>query len=176
MPRWHTDEVDTVMQVWARQWVEAFLRDPDRAGRMIGPCSCTLGRVIERHDGASSSTSRDRHWPEVFLGDGLLAAVILKSLTESQREVLMYHYVARVYGPEGRPLRYPLKQRVIAGRMGVSLQTYYNHRDAAKSAVRACLCLDSKALAHARRMMVHGAKLESVPTPSGQRQDGRSHG
>jgi hypothetical protein len=101
--------------------VQHFGKDPDRASRYIGPLGCTLGRVIERHDGAASSTDRDRNWPEVYFGTGLMVAIALKAMSESSRTLIWYHYVARCWNCDSwLPLKHPLKQRTIAERMGVS--------------------------------------------------------
>jgi hypothetical protein len=103
---------------------------------------------MERHDGASSNTERDRAWPEVFLGQGLYVAIALKAMTLGSREIIWAHYVGRVYNPETwAPLKRPLKQRLVAERLGVSLAEYYHRRDTAKSCVRTVLFLDTKTLA-----------------------------
>lgn len=150
MARWHEDDVDRACASWAHQWVQAFGKHPDRAGRFVGPLGCTLGRVMERHDGASSNTERDRAWPEVFLGQGLYVAIALKAMTLGSREIIWAHYVGRVYNPETwAPLKRPLKQRLVADRLGVSLAEYYHRRDTAKSCVRTVLFLDTKSLASA---------------------------
>lgn len=148
MARWHEDDVDRACASWAHQWVEGFGKSPDRASRSVGPLGCTLGRVRELHDGASSNTGRDRAWPEVFLGQGLLVAIALQAMTLGSREIVWAHYVGRVYNPvTWAPLKRPLKQRLVAERLGVSLAEYYHRRDTAKSCVRTVLCLDTIVLA-----------------------------
>ena len=148
MARWQEDDVDRAAQAWAYQWVQHFGKDPDRASRYIGPLNCTLGRVRELHDGASSNTDHDRSWPEVYVGTGLVVAIALKAMTESSRTLIWYHYVARCWNCDTwLPLKRPMKQRVIADRMGVSLAEYYHRRDTAKACIRTVLCLDTKSLA-----------------------------
>ena len=143
MARWHQDDVDVACEAWAYQWVNALAKAPDRAGRFIGPLGCTLGRIRELHDGAASNTEHSRSWPEVFLGQGLLVAVALQAMSLSQRELIWVHYVARVYNPTTwQPLKHPLKQRVVANRIGVSLSDYYRRRDCAKACIRTVLHLE----------------------------------
>jgi hypothetical protein len=157
MARWHTDDVDVSAEVWAYQWVQNFGKAPDRAGRYIGPLGCTLGLVRELHDGASSSTERSgQHWPEVFLGTGLIVAIALKAMSDTSREVIWRHYVERCYRTtDWIKLRSPLKQRVIAERMGVSLTEFYDRRDTAKACLRVALSIDADELAEAQ----HRAKM-----------------
>lgn len=164
MARWRQDDVDLACEAWATQWVDNFGRAPDRAGRAIGPLGCTLGRVRELHDGASSSTSRDRHWPEVFLGQGLVVAIALKAMAEMQRLVMWHHYVGRCYDQASwARLPRPTKQVVIAHRLGIGLSEYYHRRDTAKACVRVALCVDTKVLASARAQAVQGGQASEVP-------------
>jgi hypothetical protein len=164
MARWPEDEVDRACQAWAYQWVQHFARDPDRAARYIGPVGCTLGRVRTMGDGASSTTERGgQHFPEVYLGDGLLVAVVLQSMAQSHREVIWAHYVWRVWNPETwAPLRRPLKQIRIAQRLGVSLPEYYHRRDAAKSSIRCAMSIDTKLLDQARLRVAQSRKVAEV--------------
>lgn len=155
MVRWQEDDVDAACQSWAEQWVSAFARDPDRASRYIGPLGCTLGRVRELADGASSNTQAGRHWPEVFLGQGLLVAIALKAMSQSNQEIVFAHYVWRWYEAETyRRLSRPMKQVLVARRLGISLAEYYHRRDTAKACVRTVLFLDTKDIARARGLSV----------------------
>lgn len=167
MARWHEDEVDRACAAWAYQWVQHFARDPDRASRYIGPVGCTLGRVRELHDGASSTTELGgQHWPEVYLGDGLLVAVVLQAMSQSHRELIWAHYVWRCWKVDAwRPMSRPLKQRAIAERLGVSLAEYYARRDAAKAVIRAAMTLDTKELSRARAERVDSGKVGLLPLP-----------
>ena len=152
MPRWHQDDVDVACEAWAWQWVQNFGRAPDRAGRTIGPLGCTLGRVRELHDGAASNTEHARSWPEVFLGTGLLVAVTLKAMRESQRLVVWHHYIGRRYDQSSWTLlTRPLKQTTVAERLGISLAEYYHRRDTAKLCLRVGLTLEPNEFAAARR-------------------------
>jgi hypothetical protein len=165
MARWHEDDVDRAAQAWAYQWVQHFGKDPDRASRYIGPLGCTLGRVIERHDGAASSTDRDRNWPEVYFGTGLMVAIALKAMSESSRTLIWYHYVARCWNCDSwLPLKRPMKQRAVAERMGVSLAEYYHRRDTAKACIRTVLFLDTTSIASARLISVEPDKVGLVPS------------
>jgi hypothetical protein len=156
MARWNEDEVDVAAQAWAYQWVQHFGKDPDRAARYIGPMGCTLGRVRELADGASSTTESGRHWPEVYLGTGLIVAITLKAMTESSRDIVWHHYVWRWYDqPKWSRRQRPTKQRIVAEHLGVSLSEYYHRRDTAKSCLRVGLFLDTKDLASA-----HGLGLQ----------------
>jgi hypothetical protein len=147
MARWPQDDVDRACAVWAHQWIKAFGRPPRTASEAIGPLGCTLGRVIERHDGAASSTERDRHWPEVFWGDGLVVAITLLAMSELPRRIIGEHYLVRWYTEAGIRRQRPVKQRVIAERLGMSLPRYYFARDTAKACLRVGLCLDSSGVA-----------------------------
>lgn len=147
MARWHKDKVDVACEAWAYQWAQNYGRDPDRAGRVVGPIGCTLGRVRELYDGAASNAGHARTWPEVFLGQGLLVAIALHAMTASSREITWAHYVGRVYDPTSwQPRKRPLKQRFVAEQLGLPLSVYYLRRNTAKACVRTVLCLDSKAL------------------------------
>lgn len=156
MSRWQEDEVDRACNAWAYQWVRNFANAPQTAGAAIGPLGCTLGRVRELHDAAASTGGRrDEHWPEVFMGEGLLVAIALNAMHELTRQVIHRHYIERWFAPvpgkgglvtlERRSR--PTKQAVIAARMGVSLARYYTLRDCAKQCVSVVLTLDSKGLA-----------------------------
>jgi len=164
MARWKQDDVDVACEAWAYQWVQNFARAPDRAGRAIGPLGCTLGAVQALHDGASSSTSRDRHWPEVFLGQGLVVAVALHAMAEMQRLVVWHHYVGRCYDvTKWVRLARPTKQQIVAQRLGLSLSEYYHRRDTAKACVRVAMTLDTKVLASARGQGVSSAQGSEIP-------------
>jgi hypothetical protein len=148
MARWEQDDVDVAAEAWAFQWVQHFGRDPDRAARYIGPLGCTLGRVRELADGASSGTEGGQHWPEVYLGTGLMVRITLEAMTESSRVIVWHHYVWRWYEQPAwaKKLR-PMKQSRVAEHLGVSLAEYYHRRDTAKSCLRVGLLLDGKELA-----------------------------
>jgi hypothetical protein len=163
--RWQADDVDVACESWAHQWVANFGLPPDRAGRAIGPLGCTLGRVRELHDGASSSTERaGQHWPEVFLGQGLVVAVALRHMSEMQRLVVEHHYIRRWYDPTTwARMKRPTKQSVIAQRLGLSLSEYYTRRDTAKACIRTCLCVDTKVLARAHSQMASSGQASELP-------------
>ena len=145
MSRPPEDEVDVACCLWAAQWVRAFGLPPQDAASTVGPQGCTLGRVIERHDGAASSTQRDRHWPEVFRGEGLLVSRALAAMTEGERWVIHAHYIARRYDTvTWQRLRFPLRQARIAERLGLSLSDYYRRRDASKGHIRTVLHLETE--------------------------------
>lgn len=155
MARWEQDDVDVAAEAWAYQWVQHFGRDPDRAGRYIGALGCTLGRVRELADGASSGTEGGQRWPEVYLGTGLIVAITLKAMTLGSRQVVWHHYVWRWYDEAKWVKRArPLKQRFVAERLGLSLAEYYHRRDTAKSCLRVGLFLDTKDLASAQGFKV----------------------
>ena len=166
MSRWNEDDVDIACAAWAWQWVANFGRAPDRAGRYIGPMGFTLGRVRELADGAASSTEHGRSWPEVFLGSGLVVAVVLKTMLFSQREVVWHHYVGRCYDTTTwERLKRPTKQQAIAARLGISLAEYYHRRDTAKACIRTGLTLDTKVLYQARSQVLYSVKLGSPCEP-----------
>lgn len=109
---------------------------------------CTLGRVHELHDGAASNTEHDRHFPEVFMGQGLAVTRTLQAMSESSRIIVWAHYVGRVYDQQTwERLKHPLQQRFIADRLGLSLPEYYRRRDVAKQCIRVGLYMDTKPLA-----------------------------
>lgn len=211
MSRWQQDAVDFACEAWAFQWVELFAREPIKASQCIGRLASTLGL-----DGGGSNLVQV--YPEMFFGDGLLVACIIKYMGESPREMLWRHYVERWYdlrdvavktpdgnkifehttivdlprdlgdaglevtktkagvsaiyrkaqflGP-GKPMATrivdrskpktrelierrvrPVKQRLMADRIGISRAEYHSRRDVMKSYVRGALdsgkCLDSK--------------------------------
>ena len=164
MARWHEDDVDCACQSWAYQWVQAFGKDPDRASRFVGPLGCTLGRVRGLHDGAASNTDRDRHFPEVCLGQGLIVAIALKCMSLTSQEIIGYHYIARCYDPTTwSAFKRPMKQGLVAERMGISRAEYYQRRDTAKACIRTALSLDTKALASARLSVVESDQMQELP-------------
>jgi hypothetical protein len=146
MARWHQDDVDVACETWAYQWVQNFGLAPDRAGRTVGPFGCTLGSK-----GATSrSNVYDAHYPEVYLGQGLIVAIAHKAMRESQRLVLWHHYIGRRYDTTTwKLLPRPAKQTAVADRLGISLAEYYARRDTAKACISVVLTLDTKALASA---------------------------
>jgi len=153
MARWQQDDVDVAAEAWAYQWVQGFARAPDRAGRFVGPLGCTLGRVRELHDGAASNTEHGRSWPEVFLGHGLVVAITLKCMSLSSVEAVYAHYVLRRYDDATwAEFRRPMKQVLIARRLGISLAEYYHRRDTAKACLRVGLSLDVDEIASCRRL------------------------
>jgi hypothetical protein len=154
------DDVDEWCDCWAYQWVAMFLRDPRKAREYVGPLNCTLGRVRELHDGASSNTEHDRPFPEGFLGDGLVVAVALRYMDGTHREMIGAHYVARLYDlSNGERFRRPVKVHTIAERMGLSTSEYANRRDIAKGMIRSAFNLDPIDLARARAKSVHVAQV-----------------
>lgn len=155
------DETDLQLECWAWQWVQLFVKNPERASDYIGALGCTLGRVMERHDGASSTTTRDRRFPEGFLGEALVVAVALKYMDLAHREIIGAHYVARVYDLDtGERLRRTIKVRFIAERLGLSVAEYMNRRDVAKAGVRAAFVLEPKELSLARSLVAQSAHVE----------------
>src|SRR4051812_7753081 len=93
--RFEEDHVDRACHAWAYQWVQAFAQAPE-PGQMIGNLGCTLGRVHELHDGASSSTQRNpQRFPEVFLGEALFVAIALTGMRDITRRMIWFHYVDR---------------------------------------------------------------------------------
>jgi hypothetical protein len=149
MARWKQDEVDVACEAWAFQWCALFARDPRKASEHLGRVGSTLSLVKMMGDGASSSTVVEQGFPEVFLGVGLVVSCIIKHLNESDREMLFRHYIDRWYAQRPVPglersievvkLRYPIKQTIIAQRMGVSVATYHQRRDRAKACVATAL-------------------------------------
>ena len=168
MPRWRDDDVDVAAKAWADLWVRNFARAPDRSSATVGPLGSTLGRVRELHDGASSNTSRDRHFPEVFTGEALLVAIALKAMSEGQRMIVHAHYIGRWYNAHSwARLERPVKQAVMADRLGLSLPTYHTRRDTAKSCIRVVLNLDSEVLALAPSFLLLSAQVASFPSGNG---------
>lgn len=151
MSRWRQDAVDVPCEVWAFQWCALFARDPRKASEHLGRVGSTLNLVRVMGDGASSGTVVEQGFPEVFLGDGLVIACVMKHLAAMDREMLFRHYVDRWYVQRPVPrfdnavevikLRYPVKQDAIAHRMGISLTTYHRRRDRAKACVSVALGL-----------------------------------
>ncbi len=162
MARWEQDAVDFACEAWAYQWMALFGRDPRKASEYLGRLSCTLSLVTLLHDGAGGGgTLITQQFPEGFLGDGLLVNIVIKRMPESDREMIWRHYVERWYflkpvydvkknliGCDPARLIRPVKQGVIAARMGVSRSEYHSRRDQAKSFIRGALagaeCLDTK--------------------------------
>lgn len=135
------DKADFAAECWAYQWVCLFARDPRKASEYVGRLNSTLGLVRIMADGAASAGAVvNQHFPEVFLGDGLIISCLIKRLTDRQREWLFRHYVDRWYVmrlQEGRDkeqqfecvrLAHPVRQKVMASRMGISEDRYYEHR------------------------------------------------
>jgi hypothetical protein len=164
--RFEEDDVDRACNTWAYQWVRAFARPPE-PGQTIGQLNCTLGRVRELHDGASSTTESCQQWPEVFLGEGLLVAIALKAMSERSRDVIFQHYVVRwfEYREEKGWVRRsrPRKQVQVAHAMKCGLSRYYVLRDTAKSCVSVVLSLDTKVLARAGSRSAPSAQVAKVP-------------
>jgi len=146
--RWHPDQADLAAEAWAYQWVALFAREPRKATEYVGRLSCTLGLVRIMADGAASGGAVvNQQFPEVFLGDGLVISCLIKQLTDRQREWLFRHYVDRWYVmrvKKGRDsendfecvrLPRPMKQVVMAERMGINLARYYQHREAVKARI-----------------------------------------
>ena len=161
MARWEQDATDFACEAWAYQWMSLFGRDPRKASEYLGRLSCTLSLVTLLHDGAGGGTLIAQEFPEGFLGDALLVNVVIKLMPESDRETIWRHYVERWYflrpvydkkkqltGCDPVRLIRPVKQGVIASRMGVSRAEYHSRRDRAKSFIRGALagaeCLDTK--------------------------------
>ena len=156
MARWREDDVDVACTIWAHQWVAAFGHAPDRGGRTIGPLNCTLGRVLERHDGAASGTEHARRWPEVFLGQGLVVALALHAMTLSSRQIIAAHYLWRWHDTVTWKRRSrPVKQRLVAHHLGLSAAEYYHRRDTAKSCIRVAMSIDAPELVRAQNDSRH---------------------
>lgn len=162
MPRWHEDDVDRACNAWAYQWVLAYAND---LGGQVGAPHCTLANLHRLHDGAGSRTDRAHQaCPEVFLGDGLLVAIALKAMGELSRELIHRHYVERWFEWRADKSKWmrrvrPVKQRVIAERMGFSVAQYHHLRDMAKRCVGVVLYLDSEELARARGTEVDSSSV-----------------
>jgi hypothetical protein len=145
------DDIDIAAESWAFQWVRHFGRDPQTAAATLGPLKCTIGRVRELGDGASSfSGYRSQTWPEVFLGTALAVNLAFQTMSLPNRAVLFAHYVLRWYdaGTWARRSR-PTKQSTIAGELGIGVAEYYTRRDCAKECIRTVLDLHR---GEARRM------------------------
>jgi hypothetical protein len=138
------DAADHLAEVWASQWISLYARDPQKASEYIGRLSCTLGVVKIMADGAASGSAVTQSFPEVFLGDGLLVSCLMKHMPERHREWLFRNYVDRWYVlrlKKGRDmeqqfeplrLRNPVRQKVMASRMGISEDRYYELRGLVK--------------------------------------------
>jgi hypothetical protein len=73
--RWKADEVD----IWCAAWAQtrrkihgitlAIMLEPSER---LGKLACTLGRVKEEAEGASSAGVVNQNWPEVYCGMALL--------------------------------------------------------------------------------------------------------
>jgi hypothetical protein len=168
MARWQQDAVDFACEAWAYQWVGLFGREPRKASEYLGRLASTLNMVKILQDGASSGTAVGQQFPEGFLGEGLLVNCVLKYMPEGEREIIWRHYVERWYVVRGtldaakktvtyEPVRLsrPMKQGLIAERMGISPAEYYSRRDTAKSFIRGALAgdavtLDTKVVARER--------------------------
>lgn len=149
--RWEEDEVDRACNAWAYQWVAAYANAPE-PGHRIGALGCTLGRVRELWDAAASTTARDQHYPEVFLGEGLIVAIALQAMSDISGRMIWRHYVERWFDWSESKKAWvrrarPIKQAVMAERAGLGLSDYYLVRNAAKLCVGTVLSLDSKGLA-----------------------------
>lgn len=93
-------------------------------------------------------------------------AVALKTMTDAEREVVWHHYVARCYDlANGRPLARPVKQALVAARLGLSLANYYQRRDRTKSMIRTALTLDTKVIHKARSSVLDSEHLGSERDP-----------
>lgn len=145
MARWEQDNVDFACNAWAFQWVGHFMRDPKTAREMFGPVGSTLNLQRILTGDIRSGAFVSQQFPEVFMGAGLIVACVLKTLSDRQREVIFRHYVERwwVLKPRNLPsdrtpvyepfqLYRPVKQAIVAERMGVSAARYYALRDEAK--------------------------------------------
>lgn len=169
MARWQEDEIDVAAEAWAYQWVQHFGRDPDRAARYIGPLGCTLNRVKDYGDGASSGTEAGQRWPEVYLGTGLIVAITLKAMSESSRMITWHHYVWRWYDqPKWARRKRPTKQILVAEHLGLSPAEYYHRRDTAKSCLRVGLGIDAKELAQVTLDTKVSASTPGQAQPIGQ--------
>lgn len=147
MARWQQDAVDFACEAWAWQWVALFGRSPQKSSETLGRLASTLNlhRILTA-DMNSSGAFVEQAFPEVFMGQGLVVACAMRELLHDRaREVIFRHYVDRWYVLKPRlvpsdrvpvlepfHLRRPIKQEIIAGRMGVSAARYYQLRDAAK--------------------------------------------
>jgi hypothetical protein len=152
MARWEQDSVDFACESWAYQWASMYARSPRKASEYVGRLSCTLGLVRIMGDGAASGGSFQQVFPEGFLGDGLVVACAMKTMTERQREWMYIHYVYRWFylkeiAGELEPVRRgrPLKQIIATEEMHINLARYFQIRDAAKRIIRDALTpLESK--------------------------------
>jgi hypothetical protein len=147
LARWEPDKVDFMCDSWAYQWVSLFARDPRKASETVGRLASTLGLVRVMGDGAGSTGTIAQVYPEVFLGDGLLVACLIKTMTERQREWLFVHYVYRWFGlrdvdVNGKTMTEivrrgrPIKQAIAAEDMQISLARYLEIREIVKRRIR----------------------------------------
>lgn len=161
MARWDHDEVDVACGQWASQWCSLYQRDPQQAREYLGALRSTLGSRRDLH--ACSRTNRlDQHWPEGFLGNGLVVAVALQYADFIERELIYRHYLERRFDvATGDAVRRLAPRKTLAARMGMHPSRYAYRLQAAKSWIRAALCLDIKELGIARGEVVqHGQALE----------------
>ena len=101
---------------------------------------------------------------EVGIRGGLIVAIALKCMSLTSQEIIGYHYIARCYDPTTwSAFKRPMKQGLVAKRMGISPAEYYQRRDTAKACVRTALSLDTKALASARLSMVESDQMQELP-------------
>jgi hypothetical protein len=137
------DDVDLCCEIWARQWVRNFVETPVSM-------PCTLGKVQNYHNGAAYWPALSQPAPEVFVKSGLIVSTALKMMRPSQSWFVHNHYIGRWYCPtwvntrDGKQfvavrLKRPLRQALMAERMGIGVREYYLRRDTAKECIRAAL-------------------------------------
>lgn len=149
------DQVDNYCDCWAYQWSQLFSENPKQAREYIGALKCTLGRVRELYDGASSTTVSLRPMPEVFLGHGLVVAVALRYMDQTHREIIGVHYLVRFYNLDtGERLNDRIKVATLASLMGIHPSEYDARRRAAKAIIETAFNLDLKELVTAHLKMV----------------------
>jgi hypothetical protein len=175
MARWTHDAADLACEAWAFQWCCLFRREPERAKEYLGALRSTLGNVpslrdgdlkagkrLVLHAGARSEGQFEQHFPEVFLGYGLVVAVALKYAEWYEREVIYRHYLEARYDMyTGQPLKRWSPRKVLAARLGVNPATYANHLNVGKGWINSALCLDIKDLSIAREKAYECGSMEN---------------
>jgi len=160
--RWIHDAADLACECWAFQFCCLFKRDPERAKEYLGALRCTIGQRRDLHAGSKSDGWLDQHFPEVFLGYGLVVAVALKYAELYEREVIYRHYLEARYNLNtGERFQRWMPRKVLSARLGIKPSTYATHLSIAKGWIHAALCLDIKELSLAREKAYESGSLEN---------------
>lgn len=179
MARWNHDNVDVACGAWAFQWTCLFRKDPIRAREYLGALRSTLGSVPSLksdeprrrshvlHASSRSEGRIEQHFPEVFLGYGLVVAVALQYAAFTERQIIYMHYLERRYDTAaGEEFKRLAPRKVMAARIGIHPSLYAHRLNAAKAWIGSALSLDTKDLAIARAQAVESAKLDLLPPTS----------